>query len=160
MTENIPEVAVTIAGFSGLLFVLRPREVSLPTIERFRMYFLLVTSLGAALLGLLPATIEPFVEPDQADIYLCFVCGVFLLGVSVWRIYLLRTVGGLLSSSAPFARGLGAFTWLFSAILLAAAFGFLPRDGLFAAGLWWLVFCAVCQFFIHIVAALGAVGDQ
>jgi hypothetical protein len=46
------EVAVALAGFSGLIIALRRRLDRLEAVERFALVFLVLTSRGAALLAM------------------------------------------------------------------------------------------------------------
>lgn len=152
--DSVSEVAVTIAGFSGLLVVLRPRDHRLSRLERYRIYFLLATSLSAVVLGLLPAVIRPYLAPESAAVLLCAAGTLCLTGLGVWRIYLMRRLG---SSAAPRLRivtVLVAIHWTMVVVSALATFGVIQREGMFGLILLWLVSAAISQFAVHIVSAL------
>jgi len=158
MFDVLPEVAVTIAGFAGLIVILRRSNAGFSPLDQFALYFLLLTSLGAALLGLLPSVINLYVAPNVAPTILCAISGVFLLVLAVWRsihIYKFRAY----PRSIWLRRTLGFLQWLLVVALFLAVAGVLPPDALFATSLWWLVFVAVVQFFIQVVATVRASDD-
>jgi hypothetical protein len=55
---TIAEIAIALAGFSGLVVVLRKNNGPLTAIEKYRMTVLLATAFGALFLALLPATLQ------------------------------------------------------------------------------------------------------
>lgn len=152
--DSVPEVAVTIAGFSGLLVVLRPRTEKLSRVERYRIYFLLATSLGAALLGMLPGVIRPYLDQAVSATLLCAAGALSLATLAVWRMYLLRQLTDIAASLTLFPRVLGYINWLLVGAAVLAVFGLIHRDFMFDLILWWLVFAAVGQFAVHIVSVL------
>ena len=152
--DNVSEVAVTIAGFAGLLVVLSPLHEKLSRLERYRIYFLLATSLSAVVLGLLPAVIRPYLEPEAAAVFLCGAGTLCLAGLGVWRLTMMRRLG---PTSAPRPRIVTVFAFLNWTMVIVAAlatFGVIQRTGMFGVILWWLVAVAICQFAVHIVSVL------
>ncbi len=145
---------MTIAGFSGLLVVLRPRAETLSRIERYRIYALLATSLGAALLGMLPGVIRPYLDPTLSAALLCALGALCLATLAVWRVYMLRQLTDIAVPVARFPRVLGYINWLLVGASVLAVFGVIHRDFMFGVILWWLVFAAVGQFAVHIVSVL------
>jgi len=55
---TIAEIGIAIAGFSGLVVVLRKNSGPLNAIEKYRMSVLLATAFGAMFLALLPSTLQ------------------------------------------------------------------------------------------------------
>ena len=152
--DNISEVAVTIAGFSGLLVVLRPRDEKLSRLERYRIYFLLATSLSAVVLGLLPSVVRPYLAPEAAAVVLCAAGTLCLAGLGVWRLSMLRRLGPTSASRPRIVTVLALMNWTMAAVSALATFGVVPRTGMFGVILWWLVSVAICQFAVHIVSVL------
>jgi len=61
---TIAEIGIALAGFSGLVVVLRRNAGPLNEIEKYRMSVLLATAFGAMFLALLPAALQ---QLDLAD---------------------------------------------------------------------------------------------
>lgn len=152
--DSVSEVAVTIAGFSGLLVVLRPRDDTLSRLERYRIYFLLATSLSAVILGLLPAVIAPYLAPDAAAVFLCATGTLCLVGLGVWRLYMLRRLGPTSAPRPRIVAVLALLNWTMAIVSALATFGVIQRTGMFGVILWWLVSVAISQFAVHIVSVL------
>jgi ABC-type iron transport system FetAB permease component len=55
---TVAEIGIALAGFSGLVVVLRKRSGSLNDIEKYRMSVLLATAFGAMFLALLPGALQ------------------------------------------------------------------------------------------------------
>jgi hypothetical protein len=55
---TIAQIGIALAGFSGLVVVLRKNEGALNAIERYRMSVLLSTAFGAMFLSLLPDAMD------------------------------------------------------------------------------------------------------
>ena len=55
---TIAEIGIALAGFSGLVVVLRKKSGALNEIEKYRMSVLLTTAFGAMFLALLPAALQ------------------------------------------------------------------------------------------------------
>ena len=158
--DSVPEVAVTIAGFSGLLVVLSPRTEKLSRIERYRIYFLLATSLGAALLGMLPGVVRPYLDPALAATLLCAAGALSLATLAFWREYLLRRLRRDALPPSRVARVLGYINWMLVGASVLAVFGVIQRDFMFDLILWWLVVAAIGQFAVHIVSVLETRGTS
>ena len=159
LIELIPEVAVTIGGFAGLFVVLRQSRGGFQEVERFALYFLLLSSLGAAMLALLSGVLSTVISAEVSSRLMCLLTGLYILGISVWR---LRYI--LAAQHAPrylaARRILGFLQWLMIAAVLAAPLGVLPTETMFAAALWWLVFVAIVQFFMQIAASFSRPEDN
>jgi len=150
--SGIAEVAVGLAGFSGLFAAFRRgRGEQFGEGERHALLFMLAVSLGAAVLSLTPIPLLLFGIPESIVwLIACLSLGVFLAGISTWATRLRRL--------ARFPRlfwPLLSLTWGFTILQflgVAALFG-LPRPAVFASGLWWLIVGAAIQFFAQAVAA-------
>jgi len=55
---TVAEIGIALAGFSGLVVVLRKRSGPLNEIEKYRMSVLLATAFGAMFLALLPGALQ------------------------------------------------------------------------------------------------------
>lgn len=154
MLDSVSEVAVTIAGFSGLLVVLRPRDQKLSRLERYRIYFLLTTSLSAVVLGLLPAVIQPYLAPEAAAVFLCALGALCLAGLGFWRVSLLRRLGPSTGPRPRVVTVLAVINWTMVVASALATLGVIQREGMFGLVLWWLVSVSIAQFAVHIVSVL------
>ena len=150
--SGIAEVAVALAGFSGLFAALRHGgDRVLTEIERNALIRLLTVSLGAAILSLAPTPLLLLgvAEPTVWDIG-CLLLGAFTVGALAW-IAATRPVvrfPKLLWLMLSLTLGVGAFQFGSVADLFA-----LPSSGVFAAGLWWLIVISALQFLLQAIAS-------
>ena len=152
--DSVTEVTVTIAGFSALLVVQSPRDDKLSRLERYRIYCLLATRLSALILGLLPAVIGPYLAPEAAAVFLCATGTLCLVGLGVWRLYMLRRLGPASTPRPRIVTVLALLNWTMAIVSALATFGVIQRTGMFGVILWWLVAVAISQFAVHIVSVL------
>ena len=150
--SGIAEVAVTLAGFSGLFAAFRRgRGDQFTDTERHALLFMLTTSLGAAVLSLAPLPLFLFGIPESVVWLIgCFSLGLFLIVISAWA-----TRRGRLSRFPRLFWTIVPLAWGFTMLQflgVAGLFG-LPRAAVFAAGLWWLILTAAIQFIAQAVAA-------
>lgn len=62
---TIAEIGIALAGFSGLVVVLRKNTGALNEIEKYRMSVLLATAFGAMFLALLPSVLQQLGFADE-----------------------------------------------------------------------------------------------
>ena len=77
---TIAEIGIALAGFSGLVVVLRKNTGALNEIEKYRMSVLLATAFGAMFLALLPAALQ---QSGFADALLWRTSSAFLTAFSL-----------------------------------------------------------------------------
>ena len=150
--SGIAEVAVALAGFSGLFAAFRRgRGEQFTETERQALLFMIAASLGAAVLSLAPLPLLLFGIPESIVWLIgCFSLGLFLIVISAWA-----TRSGRLSRFRRLFWSLMPLAWGFTVLQflgVAGLFG-LPRAAVFAAGLWWLILMASIQFLAQAVAA-------
>jgi hypothetical protein len=150
---TVAEVAITLAGFSGLFFALQRRPNQIENIERFALYYLLLTSLGAAVLALLSMPLSRFT--DASALWLCVISCIYILGLSIWRAW---TIVRIAHGRYPWARRiLGFLQWAIVAALLFSIADVIDRTAMYFLALWWLVFAAAIQFFLQVTYSFGSV---
>jgi len=150
---TVAEVAITLAGFSGLFVALQRRPNQFENIERFALYYLLLTSLGAAVLALLSMPLSRFT--DASALWLCVISCIYILGLSIWRAW---TIARIPHGRYPWARRiLGFLQWAIVAALLFSIADVIDRMAMYFLALWWLVFAAAIQFFLQATYSFGNV---
>ena len=148
--SGIAEVAVALAGFSGLFAVFRRgRGEQLAETERQALLVMLAVSLGAAVLSLAPLPLLLFGMPES----IVWLLACLSLGLFVACIATFAARGRSLSRFPKLFLTLLCLTWGFAVLQFVGVAGLLPRAAVFAAGLWWLIFGASIQFFLQAVAA-------
>jgi hypothetical protein len=146
---TIAEVAVTLAGFSGLFFAFQHRSgESFSDPERRALTYLLVASLGAAVLGLLPLALGSFVSAPATWVALPLLSGAYLVILEV------RLLVGPGSRFPWVRRFFMPLNWLVIALQFTGAAGLIEPSVCFAMGLWWLVLCAAVQFLAQVLSSL------
>jgi hypothetical protein len=151
--SGIAEVAVALAGFSGLFAAFRRgRGEQFIESERQALLVMLTASLGAAVLSLAPVPLLLFgISESIVWLIACLSLGIFLAGATIWG----TRSGRTLTRFPKVFWVLVALSWSFAVLQflgVAGLFG-LPRPAVFAAGLWWLIFSAAIQFLLQAVAA-------
>lgn len=149
--QTIAEVAIALAGFSGLLVALRKSSGPLIEVQKYRMRILFALSFGALFLSLLPAIILYLeIGEDRLWIYSS-------LAMAVYSIYFLAW---WLSSSRRTAKNHPEIfqRWVFSTMTvghvlnlvlqLIVVFAFVDSGhaGIFLIGLTWYLLNASQQF--------------
>jgi hypothetical protein len=151
--SGIAEVAVALAGFSGLFAAFRRgRGEQFVESERQALLFMLTASLGAAVISLAPVPLLLFgISESIVWLIACLSLGIFLASANIWAIRSGRT----LTRVPKLFWTLVSFSWGFTVLQFLGVAGLfeLPRSAVFAAGLWWLIFGAAIQFLIQAVAA-------
>lgn len=161
LLTSTAEVAVALAGFSGLFVAFSGRGRSLAAIERYALLFLLFASLAAALLAMLPFVLMAITGVDGFAPWFCLFPAVVLILLSWWI------------SFSPLRRGVSRdkrrFRWIRPIMLplqwtvailqfTPLVFGF-DAYAAYALALWWLMFAAVVQFIIQVAAATRPESD-
>lgn len=148
---TIAEIAVALAGFSGLVVVLRKNNGPLNAIEKYRMAVLLATAFGAMFLALLPATLRQL--GFSGDVLWRMSSGIltafsliFLLAWIFSSRRFFRVAREIFSLPAFALVSVGHFAN--TAIQTAVTLGFLAdrKPGIYMLGLVWLLAHASQQF--------------
>lgn len=146
---TIAEVAVTLAGFSGLFFAFQHRAgESFSDSERRALTYLLVASLGATVLGLLPVALGSFTSAPATWVALPVLSGAYLLALEI------RLLVGPSSRFPWVRRFFMPLNWLVIALQFSGAAGLVEPSVCYAMGLWWLVLCAAVQFITQVLSSL------
>ncbi len=162
LLTSTAEVAVALAGFSGLFVAFSGRGRSLAAIERYALLFLLFSSLGAALLAMLPFVLMAATGMDGFAPWYCLFPAVVLM-VLTWWISFSR----LRRSVAPDKRRyrwirpiMLPMQWIVALLQFAPlVFGIDPY-AIYALALWWMMFAAAVQFIIQVAAATRPESDN
>jgi hypothetical protein len=148
--SGIAEVAVALAGFSGLFVALRTGREALSHVERQALLLMLTLSLGAAVISLAPIPLLLFGVPEPL-VWLagCLSMGVLLAVVAGWTTRVRRS-----SRFPKITWAVLSVTWGFVFLQVVGAGGLfgVPRPAAFAAGLWWAISAAAIQFIFQVVA--------
>jgi len=139
--DTIAEVAVTLAGFAGLIAALAgASHQGLPRRQRIAFWLVLATSLATLILSFLPRVLFNFGVSEPTSWRIC--CGVLALVNFAGLGLLIRVHRSLLAQGIPtqFAAGyivLPPLFGVFAFLALATAVGIAPLDpyALFYAGL-------------------------
>lgn len=158
---GLGEVAVTVAGFSGIVAVLGVRSVAqLSLVARARLVNLLVTSLAAAFLSFLPVALQLFdLRPALvwriSSCGLAAFCAVFvtLRAVNVRRLGLGAPDGPRIWVAWTFVVALG-FAVLAQAANVAGLVGG-PSGGPYVLGILALLLIAGLQFALLVLDPVG-----
>lgn len=153
--STIAEVSVTLAGFSGLFFAFRQRTSQPASPEERRgLAYLLLTSLSAAVLSLLPLSLGSLASQPATWVVLPALSGLVLLYL---EIRLMRQIGFGRGSRFPRTRAAFVpFNWLMVLLQFAGAASLLPPPLCFGLGLWWLVLHASIQFLMQALWEVSA----
>jgi hypothetical protein len=149
---GIAEIAVALAGFSGLFAALRRGGGhDFSEIERSALVRLLVASLGTTILSFSPIPLLHLglAEPAVWNIG-CLLLGTFMTGIILW-----------MAASRPTVRfpkllwSLLSITLVFAGLQFVSVAGLfaLPGFGVFVAGLWWLIAVSAMQFLLQVIAS-------
>lgn len=150
------EVAVALAGFSGLFVAFSGRARSMVSIERYALLFLLFSSIGAVVLALLPYVLMAITGHSGFSDWFCIFSAVVMLSLTGW------TTGSALRRKSMQKRRrykwirpiLMPMQWLVSLLQLAPLVSDVDAFAMYALALWWLIFAAAVQFVIQIASTI------
>ena len=150
------EVAVALAGFSGLFVAFSGRARSMASIERYALLYLLFSSLGAVVLALLPYVLMAITQEDTFSDWFCIFSAVVLLSITSW------TTGSSLRRKSMQKRRrykwirpiLMPLQWIVSLLQLMPLVSDVNPYAVYALALWWLIFSASVQFIIQVASAI------
>ena len=155
---QLSEIAVAFAGFSGVVAALG-RSIEWDEKARFRFQNLLVISVSAVFLALLPLALSTFNIASERGwmISLCVMVA-FALGFFVLRAPIARRLTGV-GDRVTFFTGLMFLIGLSTVVVLQVlgVAGVLTRSAVYVAGIVLLLFLSALQF---AVLSLGAMGND
>ena len=146
----ITEVGVTIAGFAGLFVAFAARHRQITDRERYALLFLLFSSLGAALLAILPSVIDAFWNPPSFAPWYCAMSATVMVAIGVFS----HTGRSDLSTAARYPlvrRIMMPLHWLVAAGQTLPLADVDPY-AVYALALWWLITIALFQFVMQIAS--------
>ena len=154
---TIAQLAMAVTGFAGLISAFRSRQRRWDELDLYALRFLLLSSISACLLAMLPMVLLAR-ELDESPAWI--VCqaalGAWLLLLFVWAQKQQRRKG-----LRPRRRFVDAAMWVICVTIgllnLAAplpAIGPAVRLIAYLAGLFWLLLAAILQFVIQIMSSL------
>ena len=148
--STIAEIALGLAGFSGVVVVLGRQPGAFTRVEAGRLVLLLVSSIGAMFLALLPLSLAPLELSDSllwrisAATFTAFCLGYWLIGRS--RVRIVRTHAPEVYS---FAVSVFNYATVGTAVILQLVVLARPADlgpGFYVLGLLGLLLTATVQF--------------
>jgi disulfide bond formation protein DsbB len=154
---TISQLAMAVTGFAGLLAAFRSRRRRWLEIEVVALHFLLLASISACLLGLLPLVLETAAsEASPAWRFCQLLLGGWLLFLFAWQYQ-----KGWRKGLRPRRPSINAAMWLagFGLALGNIAASARLIDALtpaviYLAGLFWLLLGAILQFVVQVVHSL------
>ena len=163
MFTTIAEIGIAIAGFSGLVVVMRKSSGPLNAIEKYRMSVLLSTAFGAMFLALLPGTLQHLGLADDilwrtSSAFLTAFSFAFVLGWVLSSRRFFSVAREIFSVPAFSLMTVGHLANL--ALQLSVALGLWGdgKSGVFMLGLVWLLAHASQQFVRMLFIQPRAVG--
>ena len=149
--STIAEVGLGLAGFTGILVALGRSQAAFSRPEVLRLLLLLVSSLGAVFLALLPFALH---ESGVLDIACWRLSSIILAAFTTtslaylgYQIQRRRGEFGELFSTAVFVIvATGSVVIVVLQLVNAIGIGAPPRSGPYLFGLLWLLFIASLQF--------------
>jgi cation transport ATPase len=154
---TIAQLAMAVTGFAGLLTAFRSRRRRWREIEIVALRFLLLSSISACLLGLLPLTLQAEASDASPAWRFCqLILGTWLVFLFLWQ-YRQGWRKGLRPrrpyiNAAMWLAGLGvAIANVAASARLTDA---LSPAVIYLIGLFWLLLGAILQFLVQVVHSL------
>lgn len=148
---SIAEIGIAVAGFSGLVVVLRKSRGPLSPIERYRMSVLLATAFGAMFLALLPGVLQNLgVQGDMlwktSSGFLAAFTLIFVIGWVLSSRRFFHVAREIFNMAVFSVTVFGHIVNLLLQLAVLSGFWADSRAGIYLLGLVWLLAHASQQF--------------
>lgn len=155
---SLAEIAITLAGFTGLLGFFRSSTSSVKG-EMLRIFYIFIMCFATIVGAFLPPAISTFLPDSDAGWYVSTVyVGLVALAISVWAIVQFLTGRVGLSLPIP-SYSMAIFSGLVGVTLLGASFGIVsgPVKGFLIIGLLWFL---LYSGYIFVTTLFWGTGDE
>jgi len=155
---TIAQLAMAVTGFAGLLTVFRSSRRRWHEIELVALRFLLMTSISACLLSLLPLILLEAPDSRSVPWRVCqSALGVWLLFLFIWQ-HRQERLKGL----RPRSPAINAAMWVVGIAIALANIAAAARltaalspAAVYLIGLFWLLLGAILQFVVQIISSVS-----
>ena len=155
---TIAQLAMAVTGFAGLLTVFRSSRRRWHEIELVALRFLLMTSISACVLSLLPLVLQESPDSRSVPWRICQAAlGIWLFFLFVWQ-HRQERLRGLRPRSPSINAAMwvaGIATALANLIVAAGLTAALSPAVVYLIGLLWLLLGAILQFVVQIISSVS-----